>query len=75
MIDENIRESLNRYIKHRIHAGGFLTAVLENNLMEAMGRADSVNRANLHEICKYIYNNLPRESWGSREKVQNYLNR
>lgn len=75
MIDENIRGALDRYINHRIHPGGFLTAVLENNLMEAIGRADRVNRINLHEICKYIYNNLPSESWGSREKVQNHLNR
>lgn len=70
---EIIKESLDRYTKDRIPTGGFLTAVLENDLMGAMGRADHINRQRLPEICKYIYNELPSGIWGSREKVQNHL--
>lgn len=72
-IDINIKEALDRYIEHRISPGGFLKAVLENNLMEAIGRADTINRNNLHAICKYIYNELPGHIHGSKEKVKKHL--
>lgn len=70
---EAIKESLDRYAKDRIPPGGFLTAVLENDLMSAIASADHMNRQRLSEICKYVYNNLPSSIWGSREKVQNHL--
>ena len=73
MIDDNIKEALNRYTQDRIPTGGFLTAVLENNLMEAMGRADTINRYNLYDICTYIYNELPGHIHGSPEKVKQHL--
>jgi hypothetical protein len=53
-----------------IMPGGFLTAVLENNLSEAFGRADMHNSRILKEIVGYVYNRLPSKSWGSREKVR-----
>ena len=73
MIDKNIKDSLSRYVEQRIKPGGFLTAVLENNLMDAVARADTMNMINLHSICKYIYNELPWHVWGSPEKVKNHL--
>ena len=72
-VDENLRGSLELYLNHGISAGGFLTAVLENDLMGACGRADSRNIRILPEIVGYIYNHLPSDSWGSKEKVSNYL--
>lgn len=72
MIDNFIKDSLKRYVERGIEPGGFLTAVLENDLMGAMGRADAINRANLHNICRYVYNELPSHIWGSREIVQNH---
>lgn len=65
--------ALERYLNHGIMPGSFMTAVLENNLKEAIGRADSDNSANLKNIVGYIYNHLPSHSWGSPEKVKNYL--
>lgn len=73
MVDKNIKDSLDRYIEDRIPTGSFLRAVLENDLMEAVGRADLTNRNNLHAICLYVYNNLPRGSWGSVEAVEKHL--
>ena len=67
-------ESLVRYVNHRIPTGGFLQAVLENNLMEAMARADLFNRHNLFLICQYIYNYLPHISKGSPKLVADWLN-
>ena len=72
---EAIKESLDRYAKDRIPPGGFLKAVLENDLMSAIARADHMNRQRLPEICKYVFNELSSSIWGSREKVQNHLKR
>ena len=70
---EDIKSTLARYVDHKIHCGGFLTAVLENDLMTAVGRADTQNVVRLHEICQYVYCELPSNCWGSREKVQEWL--
>jgi hypothetical protein len=36
--------------------GGFLDAVLRNDLMDAMNRADRGSAANLSIICRFLYN-------------------
>lgn len=69
-----IKASLKRYVENKIPTGGFLRAVLENNLFVAIGRADIQNRNKLHNICIYIYNELPSNCWGSKEKVEKWLN-
>ena len=68
-----IKESLDRYTQERIPAGGFLEAVLENNLMEAIGRADEENIRDIHEICSYVYNNMPYNCHGSKNIVNEWL--
>lgn len=70
---EEIKQSLERYAEHRIEPGGFLTAVLKNDLAGALGRADDINKHRLYEIVKYIWNELPSECWGSPEKVEKWL--
>lgn len=72
-IRDDLYGALERYLNHGIMPGSFLTAVLENNLMESFGRADMSNSANLKNIVGYIYHHLPSNSWGSREKVSEYL--
>jgi hypothetical protein len=72
-IRDDLYGAFERYLNHGIMPGSFLTAVLENNLCEAFGRADSFNSATLKHIVGYVYNHLPSNSWGSREKVQEYL--
>lgn len=70
---EEIKASLQRYVEHHIEPGGFLRAVLENDLFTAVGKADYINIHKLHEICVYIYNVLPITCWGSPEKVEEWL--
>ncbi len=72
-IPQSTLESLERYVNDRIPTGGFLYAVLTNDLFEAVGRADEFNRAALFEICNYIYNMIPSDCWGNSEKVKNWL--
>lgn len=73
LIREDILDALKRYVEARIPTGGFLRAVLENNLSEAFGRADEYNLTTLFHICAYIYNELPASCWGSPEKVETWL--
>ena len=68
-----IKEGLDRYEKEGIRPGRFLQAVLENDLTEALGRADSYNRRAVFEIFSYIYNELPHICHGSPQKVADWI--
>lgn len=70
---EDIKATLNRYVKDKIPTGGFLEAVLSNDLVGAVSRADSDNLQRIPEIVKYIYNNLPSGCWGDSETVTKWL--
>ena len=72
-IDDSVKDSLDRYVKDYVPTGGFLQAVLENDLMESFGRADSVNQQNMLNILKYLYNHVPMGCRGSKEKVKAWL--
>ena len=72
-IPEYTRESIDAYVKHRQPTGGFLTAVLSNNLVEAVGRADEHNINALPDIVRYVYNEIPANCWGSPEAVSTWL--
>ena len=48
-------------------AGDFLTAVITNDLKNAVTYADDMNRLLLSEIVKWCYNNIPAPCWGSME--------
>lgn len=69
----NTLNAIDRYVTDGIPTGSFLEAVLCNDLMEAMGRADMGNRLALFEICDYIYNETPAACHGSGERVQYWL--
>ena len=68
-----ILEALARYAELRIQPGSFLTAVLENNLAEALLTADDESLAALPEINRLIARRLPALCYGSREKVKAWL--
>jgi len=72
-MDARFKNSLDRYVKDKIPTGGFLRAVLENNLKEAFGRADEEATVQMKEIVMYCYNELPYTCWGSPEKVASWL--
>lgn len=74
-IRPDIKAALDAWGTKAFPVGDFLRSVLENNLMEAMGRADSYNRASLWEICGYVYNQLPSECHGSPEKFRAWQER
>ena len=70
---DDIKESLIAYRDQRRPTGGFLEAVLENNLMGAICRADEDNQRDLFEICYFVHTYLPASCRGSKEIVTNWL--
>lgn len=70
-IRPDIREALDAWgTGERPYCGDFLRAVLSNNLMEAVGRADADNLRALPVIASYVYNELPGNCHGSPEIVE-----
>lgn len=73
LVPQRIIESLDRYINHGIMPGGFLSSVLENDLMSAVNLASGDCREGFFEIVKYVYNELPLISHGSPDKVRKWI--
>ena len=67
------KDALDRYAQEHIPTGGFLRAALANDFMEAVGRADHINLQSLHDIARYIYNNMPSTCHGSYDIVDAWL--
>lgn len=65
--------SLTAYVKYGQPTGGFLEAVLSNDLCEAIGRADGTNGPALAHILAFAYNELPSSCWGSPAKYNNWV--
>lgn len=61
--------ALQRHVASGEPTGDFLTAVLENDLAEAVGRSDWINVQRLTAYVVWLYNEAPAACWGSKEKV------
>ncbi len=72
-IPENLHGGIMRYIVHGIKPGGFLSAVFENDLMEAFGRADTQSQACMHHIIGWVYNHCPRAAWGTPDAIERWM--
>lgn len=74
-LPEHMRDAMKMYLEHGVEPGGFLYAVLTNNLKEAFARADHINTQHLGNIVSYCMWEIPSDCWGSVEKVREYMNR
>ncbi len=72
-IGRAILEGINRFVLRHQPVGGFLTAVLSNNLREALAQADPNNATIMLQIVSYCHNEIPGSCWGSPEKVKAWL--
>ncbi len=72
MLPEHMRESIILWIEHghAAYPGSFMTALLSNDLMGAIGKADEVNAAALRTWAVYLYNYAPSGCFGSPEKFK-----
>src|ERR687895_230948 len=61
------------YLVHHIRPVGFLMAALENNLTEAVLLADMESQIGLFDLVQFLFNDMPADAWGSREKVEQWI--
>lgn len=72
-VPESLHEGLVEYFAARRPVGGFLRAVLENNLVQACARADPYNRPHVADLMFFLVNHVPGPSWGSHAAVEAWL--
>jgi len=72
-LPEAMREHARAYVERHQPVGGFLTAVLSNDLVNAIGRADAENVLYMAEWAMWLWNDIPAPCWGSPEKVRAWL--
>ena len=80
LIPEETQDAIRCWVLRGEYPGGFLTAVLENRLLQAIARADMENLSALPSIVNFLYNRTPASCWGDPgsvaawpEKLQAYL--
>lgn len=73
LIPEHMHESIAAYILEGRRPGHFLRAVLENNLAEAVGRADGDNRDALAGWVLFLVNYAPGGCWRTPERVVEWI--
>lgn len=67
-------EAAENYLLYGLEPGGFLEAVIINDLYLAASRADHLNRPILSDIMKSVFHNFPVGSFGNRTSYRNWLN-
>jgi len=72
-IPERMREGLINYVVKRIQPGGFLTAVICNDLRTAVNTADDKNYPLLRLYVMWFHNVAPMLCYGSREAMRLWL--
>lgn len=69
----NLRSGIRRYIEDGTNPGSFLTSVIHNDLMGAFSNADEENCFKMFSIVKWMYNQAPKNCWGSAEKMLRWI--
>jgi hypothetical protein len=71
-VPHHLRAGLVRYFSDGILPGGFLQAVLCNNLLLAVGRGDPASLEGLVRLVQFLTEHAPWLAWGSRTQVLNW---
>lgn len=69
-----LRDGIINYLVRRLPPGHFMCALLENNLLECFNRADPTAWAAVPNILRFFVNDVPSSCWGTKEKVDAWLN-
>ena len=73
VVPEVTMETMKNYVENHVPTGDFLRAVFSNDLVEAVGRADSQNILVLKEIVQWVMCMAPLECHGSPEKYAAWI--
>ena len=74
-IPAHCQDSMKAYVETGRPVGGFLTAVLSNDFMEAFAAADEVNSRCIRQYALFLYNEAPPACYGSRKTVMAWIER
>jgi hypothetical protein len=70
-VPENLAPALVKWIQQHRRPGDFLTAVLKNDLREAVGRAADMSIVlALPAIVTFLYMRAPGKCWGSKADIE-----
>ena len=72
-IPSHTQYALTDYIERGIPVGGFLHAVLSNNLVDAVSKADVQNLPALKDIVNWIVTRAPQGSWGAEALLLRWI--
>jgi len=72
-LPERFAYGLKLYLEEGVLPGGFLTAVLENDLKGSLAAADDQSVRELPGLVSYLYNEIPSTAWGSPENVEQWI--
>ena len=73
LIPDHMHKAIRAYVLDGRRPGDFLQAVLQNNLMDAVTRADDENLPALRAWAMLLYNFTPEACWGSAERVDAWV--
>lgn len=73
LLPTHIQGAAQRYVELGIPPGSFLTAVFQNQLVDAFARADLENRERMFDIASWVHNYAPLGCWGSKETMENWM--
>lgn len=71
-IKQSTIDTIHNWVDHGWEPGGFMTAVICNDLKDAVSRADCDNIQVIPQIVMYLYNCVPASCWGSPENFSNW---
>ena len=69
----HMQDGARLYVEHGVQPGSFLTAVICNDLLQSLGKADDINRAAIWDWCNFFYNDAPSTCWGSPAKMDAWI--
>lgn len=73
MLPSDLENALIRWATKGIRPGAFLTAVLENNLHEAVSRmSPDYELKHLKAVCEFVSEQMPLACWGSKLIVKGW---
>lgn len=72
-LPESLRDGLMAYCAEGREPGGFMRAVLENDLAGAVFRADLKNQRTIVQFVNFLNGRVPNDCWGSKEKVSRWI--
>lgn len=74
-LPEYMWQGVEDYLMRGWEPGGFLTAVITNDLKGAFSRADMTNEHLIKEWVQFMYWHMPAISQGDRESMEFWMNK